>query len=437
MKIKTLFEYLEWIGISLLVAASYMFLGGFHVIGPISLRLLVSYGLLGYTWWRGSTKYRPTKGMKMYFYYLAFFVFISILNSNAYGLKFAKNLIATHFVCCTAIFAFPRFFKTEASIRGAYIVLAMGFLLNAFVTYLQFQNSALGWAIGMYINPTNIGEVEEMQMGLAQAEVFEKSFLMGIMGGSVANGYFVAMMLPVMTCFIWDKIGIKTIWTIFMFVIAGICIYMIQQRMALVVATLYVISILALKVKRPSFMSFAIIAILVFTLLYSIYQSMDISDVGRLGAVKEDETRMNTLYVLDNFLSNPRQILLGYISVKADVDEFVFHTMGHNTFLDALRRGGIFLMFVFIVLYICLCKSLIKIVHFSRRVKDFRSLGMALGCISYLIYSLTHSTGVQSGSIMFWTLFMLTIQSHRVTCETLEAKKTYNNINKFDRSAKK
>ena len=437
MKEITLYEYLEWIGISLLVVSSYMFLGGFHV-GPISLRLLVSYGLLGYTLWRGSTKYRPTKGMEMYFVYLAFFLFISILNFKAFNSGFVKNLIAVHMVCCTAIFAFPRLFKTEASIRGAYIVLTLFFLLNAAVTYLQFQNSPWGWSIGMYINPTQLEELEEIQLYIENEEDFRAAILMGIMGGSVGNGYFVAAMLPIMTYFVWDKIGIKTIWTIIMFVIAGICIYMIQQRMALAIAAFYIIIIIVFKVGKKSSMApfFIIIALIPIVLLIGFSQNFDISKFGRLGDIGDNEDRMSTLTVLNDFLNNPLQILMGYDRVGKETDLFVFHTMGHNTFLDALRRGGIFLMLVYIVLFSRLCKSLAKIIKFSRRVKDFRSLGMALGCIFYLIYSLTHSTGVQSGSIMFWTLFMLTIQSHRVTREALEAKETYN-INKSDKSAKK
>jgi hypothetical protein len=49
-------------------------------------------------------------------------------------------------------------------------------------------------------------------------------------------------------------------------------------------------------------------------------------------------------------------------------------------------------------------------------------MGLAVGCLCYLLYSQTHSAGVQSGSIMFWVIYMLTLQSHRIKYEAIEAK---------------
>lgn len=418
----TFSEQLKWIGISSLVVSSYMFLGGFH-IGPISLRLIVSYGLLGYTLWRDSTEYQPTTSIKMYFVYLAFYIFISLLNFNAFEFSFIKNLIAYFIVSCSAIFAFPRFFKTEASIRGAYIVLVAIFLLNAFVTYLQFHNSQLGWAIGMYINPVQIEELEGIRSYIENEDEFQAALLIGVMGNAVANGYFVATMLPIVTYYVWDKNGHKIIWNIIMFLIAGFCIYMVQQRMALAIAAFYVFTILVLKERTTSpIVSFIIATTILILLSIVFFENFDVSDLGRLATIKDNESRFGTLTVLSDFLNDPLQVLFGYNRVGTDIDLYVFHTMGHNSFLDALRRGGIFLLIVYIVLFFRLCRSLVEMVQFSRSVKDYRTLGMALGCLCYLLYSLTHSAGIQSGGIMFWTLFMLTIQSYRVTCETIDAE---------------
>lgn len=407
-----LFEYIKWFGISFLVVSSYLFLGGYHV-GPLSLRLLVSYGLLGYALSLGTTKYQPTKGIKMYFVYLAAYIFISVLNFSAFRACFVKNLFVYFIVSCSAIVAFPKLFKTKVSIWTAYIVLVFIFLLNAFVTYLQYIDSPLGWSIGMYINPAQIEELGEIQFQLNKEEGIQAAILMGIMGNPVSNGYFVATILPVVTCYVWDKFGLKTAWTAIMFVIAGFCVFVIQQRMALIVTAFYVVTIFALKEKNVKSLVFMIITVIV---LLKFFQGIDISEFGRLGTVEEDEDRMGTLEVLGDLLSDPVQVLLGYQRVGDYIDLYVFRTIGHNTILDALRRGGIFLMLIYIVLFFRLCKELVEIVRFSRRVKDYRTLGMALGCICYLLYSQTHSAGVQSGGIMFWTLFMLTIQSHRVEC---------------------
>ncbi|MBR6030655.1 MAG: hypothetical protein IKP36_01680 [Bacteroidaceae bacterium] len=421
MEDDSLINKYKWIGISFLVIFSFMFLGGIH-IGPLSVRMVVAYGLLGYVLWRGKTDYLPTRGMQLYFVYLGVYLFINLLNLTAFSPVFIKDLIAVHLVSCIAIFAFPRLFKTEASIRGAYIVVAFGFLLDAFTTFLQYNNSLLGWTIGMSINPTQQDELGEIQSVLENVEDFRRAILTGIMGNAVSNGYFIATMLPIMTYFIWDKFKLKTLWSFAMFAVAAICIYFIQQRMALAVAAAYLIAIITLK--RTSIVTkifFSTAAIIVIALYINDIQNYDYSKWGRL-VNTEDELRSSTLTVLDSFISNPQRLLLGNNQNVTNEDYYIFHTLGHNTFTDSLRLGGIFLLLTYIVLFFFLCKTLIEIAFFSRCEEDFRTMGMAIGCLCYMLYSQTHSTGVQSGSIMFWTLYMLTIQSHRVRCEAIEEK---------------
>lgn len=412
-------KYIKWIGIALLVVFPFLFLGSIH-IGPISVRMIIAYGLLGYTLWRGKTDYLPTRDMNIYIIFIVVYLFINLLNLTAFQAAFIKDLVAVHFVCLIAIFAFPRLFKTEASIRGAYIVLTFGFLLDATTTILQYNNSPLGWTIGMSINPINLDELNEIQSSLGDANEFRKSIIAGIMGKAVGNGYFIATMLPVMTYFIWDKLGFKTLWSLIMFAIAAICIYYIQQRMALAVSIVYLFSIVMLKqVSATTKILVAVAAFAIFVISLDHILSYDYSQFGRL-LNTEDELRSSTLSVLDNFISDPQKLLLGYNQIISEEDKNLFLVLGHNAFTDSLRLGGIFLVLIYIVLFYFLCKTLFEIILFSRREKDFRTMGMAIGCLCFMLYSQTHSIGVQSGSIMFWTLYMLTIQSHRVRYEAIE-----------------
>jgi len=421
MKEMTFIDQIKWIVVSFLIVFPLIFLGGVHV-GPLSVRLVVAYGLLGYVLWRGNTDYLPTRGIQLYFIYIAVYLFVNLLNLTAFTAVFVKDLIAVYLISCIAIFALPRIFKTEASIRGAYIVLAFGFLLDAFTTFLQYKNSPLGWTIGMAINPTQMDELSEIQSTLENAEDFRRAILAGIMGNAVGNGYFIATMLPVMTYAIWDKFKLKTLWSFAMFALIALCIYYIQQRMALVVAVAYLFAIITLKkTTTVTRILFPAVVIIIIALYINDIQNYDYSKWGRL-VNTEDELRSSTLTVLDSFVSNPQRLLLGNNQNVTNEDYYIFHTLGHNTFTDSLRLGGIFLLLTYIVLFFFLCKTLIEIAFFSRREEDFRTMGMAIGCLCYMLYSQTHSTGVQSGSIMFWTLYMLTIQSHRVRCEAIEEK---------------
>lgn len=425
MKDVKLTNFFMWTGISFLVVFPFLFLGSFHV-GPLSVRMIVAYGLLGYVLWRGKTDYLPTRGMQLYFVYLGVYLFINLLNLTAFSPVFIKNLIAVHLVSCIAIFAFPRLFKTEASIRGAYIVVAFGFLLDVATTFLQYNNSQWGYAIGMFIHLEQ-KDLEELQLSIGDANEFRKAVIMGIMGKAVGNGYFIATMLPIMTYHIWDKLGFKTLWSLIMFAVTTICIYYIQQRMALVVFAAYLFSIVLLKhVSATTKILVTIAAIAILAISMNDIQNYDYSQFGRLTKT-EDEFRYSTLTTLESFISNPKQMLLGNNQNVTNEDYYIFHTLGHNTFTDSLRLGGIFLLLTYIVLFFYLCKTLFGIVLFSRREEDFRTMGMAVGCLCFMLYSQTHSTGVQSGSIMFWTLYMLTIQSHRVKCEALEEKELEEN----------
>lgn len=412
---------LKWIGIAFLIVFSFLFLGGIH-IGPISVRMAVAYGLLVYVLLRGESDYLPTNGMKMYFLYVAVYLLVNILNYTAFSSVFFKDLMAVHFVCCIAIFAFPRIFKTEESIQGAYIVITFGFLLNALVTILQAQDKPLGWSIGMFINPTEIEELEELQSKIIDTREIRTSVVMGILGKATGNGYFVATFLPVLTYYVWDKFHLKTLWAFFIIAITAVCVYFIQQRMALIVVATYILCVILLK-RVPSLVKFFAFSITLLLILYYFDSivGFDYTQAGRLSDFA-DEARSNTLSVFNDFISNPKQLLFGNNQITTDEEKQIFLVIGHNAFTDTFRRGGLFLFFPFVVLFFCLCKTLIGLLLFSRDVEDYRTMGMAIGCICFLLYSQTHSTGVQSGSIMFWTLYMLTIQSHKVKCEAIEAE---------------
>lgn len=421
MEEQPIIDRLKWIGIAMLVVFPLLFLGGFHVVGPFSARMIVAYGLLAYTIWRGSTDYLPTRGIQMYFVFIIVYVVINIFNLTAFEARFIKDLVAIHFVCCIAAFAFPRLFKSELSIQSAWMVIAFGFLLDAVVTILQYNNSPMGWTIGMYLNPIDFEEAEA-RASLGDANEFRKSILAGIMGRATGNGYFIATMLPIVTYFVWDRLKLKSLWTYAMFALAGICIYYIQQRMALAVAVAYLFSIILLKKTSPTTKILASsIAIIVLAFSLNYLQGLDLSRMGRLAST-EDELRSSTFTVLGDFLSDPQKVLLGYNQIASEEDKTMFLILGHNAFTAALRLGGVFLLLTFIVLFFYLCRTLVEILLFSRREDDYRTMGMAVGCFCYLLYSQTHSTGVQSGSIMFWVMYMLTLQSHRIKYEAIEAE---------------
>lgn len=406
----------KWIGISFLVVFSLLFLGGFHV-GPLSARITVAFGLLIYGLAAKKSDYMQTKGMKMYYIYIAAYILVNIFSFSFFGVDFIKNLFAVHLICCIVIFVFPKIFKSEESIHGAYLVIVFGFLLNAIVTILQARGISLGWSLGMAINPTEAEEMYELQAKIDNDEDIKKAVVMGIMGRAVGNGYFMATFLPVVTYYFWDKPFFKHVWSFFVMVITFVCVYFIQQRMALVVVAAYLLCLVLLKERSLLVKVFlGMICLLVLIVSLESILSFDYTRSGRLYDFSDD-IRSSTFYVFNEFISNPINLFFGSNHIYNEEEHQVFLVLGHNTFLDTIRMGGLFLLIPYLILFYCVCKTIFKIFFFSRKVKDYRTMGMAIGCFCFLLYSQTHSTGIQSGSIMFWTLYMLCVQSHRVKCE--------------------
>lgn len=421
---------LKWIGIAFIIVFPLLFLGAVHItmfsVRILSVRMIVAYCLLIYTLWQGKTDYLPTRGIQMYFAYIAVYIFVNLLNMTAFTISFIKDLVAVHFISCIVIYAFPRLFKTKAAIQGAYAIIVFGFVLNIATTILQYNNSPWGWIISMVINPINPEELQSIQASLGDASEFRRSIITGIMGRAVGNGYFIATMLPVVTYYIWGrlngKLRLKMLWALVLFVVTMVCIYYVQQRMALVVVLTYLLSITVFrKNSATAKILSATAAVAILVLSFEWIMNFDYSQLGRLSST-EDAVRVNFMSTLSDFISDPQKLLLGFNQDTNAEEHEIFLIIGHNTFTDAFRMGGIFLLITYIVVFYYLCRTLIGIVLFSRREEDFLTMGMAVGCLCFMLYSQTHSTGVQSGSIMFWTLYMLTIQSHRVQYEEIEAK---------------
>lgn len=425
MKGVSLIKRFKWLVIALVVIFPLLSLGGVH-FGPISIRLIVAYGLFVYLLIFKRQTIAPTKEAKWYYIFLAVFVFVNLISFRAFSGAFLRKMIAMYLVCCIAIYAFPRVFKTEVSIRSASIVLSITFLFNAVTTYLQYQNSPIGWVLGMTINPVQEEELEVVREQMDEFSEFNISFIPGIMGGAVNNGYFIATMLPIVTFYIWDKFRfrIRTLWTLGMLAIGAICVYIVQERMALAVFAVYLLSIFLFK-KKNAVRILVTMAIVVFAIVFfgDNIQRFDFSQMGRLANDIEDTNyRGMTFPLFADFISDPKQLLIGNSKVRTMEDLVLFRSVGHNTFLDCIRRGGIILFIPFVILFYHICKSLIKFFRFARRNNDYRTMGLAMGCFCYLLYSQTHSHGIQSGAIFFWVFYMLTQQSYRIKYEAIRRR---------------
>ena len=77
----------------------------------------------------------------------------------------------------------------------------------------------------------------------------------------------------------------------------------------------------------------------------------------------------------------------------------------HNTFTDEIIRYGLVGLIPFVILFWNVAKF--SIIHFFKaRKKQLQMIYIyASATLLYLLYSMTHGTGLQSGDVMFWLLF--------------------------------
>ena len=96
----------------------------------------------------------------------------------------------------------------------------------------------------------------------------------------------------------------------------------------------------------------------------------------------------------------------------ADLDNKVLlYSLGHNTIMDALRRGGFISLLLYLPLFIIVVYKCSNIFIRGFMQNWHYSYTFSISCVLFIAYSLTHSTGIQSGAVLFWFIYSLMISS--------------------------
>ena len=266
--------------------------------------------------------------------------------------------------------------------------------------FLSFYNNPIAWIIGDYISKTEVG-AEEYLANHNLDTFINAAITYGIMGNVVVNGYFMASMLPIITYRIWSKFINNRI---FGYIILGaclFCIFCIQQRMAALCTILFLSILLYKKSKRhPILWGLIIVTAIGFAI-----NSIDFSHIeaGRFSIDVDNSSRTSLFSQFLQYLSTGDALIGGY-------DKYCsFYGEQHNTFLDVITRDGLIGLPVFLIYFIV---SLNYYISYSKQKMSISTLCGYAGLI-YLLYSQTHSTGIQSGVSIFWLINLLLILSKR------------------------
>lgn len=374
-----------------------LFLGNFF-IGPITARNLLGIFLVFYSILK-SNMIKVGKIVIAYLLYLGILTICSFMS----GVIFTETAIkgfTYHFISISIILSFPIIFNSKIKIIYACASLTIFYLLNCFISILQFSNVSLAWDISTFLNPQS-GERYSMFTDVygENSEMLNHSILTGLFGFVVTNGYFTASLLPLVTAPLIDKNNKDKIFYWIFLCIGLYTIYIIQQRMGFVVGLLYLFTILSIGMKRSAKIYFACFVIIIMVLFGDIFSNIDL---GRL----TDQNDSYRTQIWDIFIENlnSEYFLIGGFDLS---NEFLGKVLGHNCILDAFRRGGLITMLSYVVTFFIIAIFCFRQIKIAYKDHGCLSFGLWSSALFYMIYSLTHSSGIQSGDPSFWMLASL------------------------------
>lgn len=345
---------------------------------------------------------------KLYAIYLAALLLCTIVRGQIFDIVFYKNFLTNHISSLILVLVLPLIIKSINDIKVIIGFITSLQLLNCLVSILQFYNIPMGWNLGLAINPGAISNLNDAEYYLADADkLLSRSIVFGITSFVVANGYYLATFLPIASNnLLRNDVDIKgKIISLIMLVISGITIFMVQQRMAFFLLICYLILVLFIQIRKS--LLYKLIFAIILIVIAGLYSGSFDYDLGRL--TMEDLHSDSRMRQITNFLTfmNSNDFIWG-----ADLNDMgLLYSLGHNTLMDALRRGGfisflLYLPLFIMVVYKCSCISINAF-----KLNAQYSFALSIACLLHIAYSFTHSTGLQSGSILFWIIYSLMVCS--------------------------
>lgn len=375
--------------------------GNFQLLGPFSLRhiaMLVLFVVAFLNRTRISSKHFM---LPMYLIYLGVYTICNIINSEVSTHSFLQSLYTYHAPCIALIVGLPAILKNKEQVHFFELSLACLYMFDVVLTLLQYMNNGLAWVIATRISSSAEDGMASAEMyAEASGSLFGYSLVAGAFGFVVTNGYFLATYLPVLTNRINTNKFRDVLISIILLGIGSVAIFVTQQRMAFISLLLYLCYFVYYGMSKGYRIPIVIIAI-IFSLLY-----LDPATIhmGRLTTDTNNDTRMRLFDDFFKFLDSDQWAFGGAVHYLN-----TYHKAQHNTFLSAWVLGGIFTFVTYLILYYKLLKSCISTLKPLRLFRQYYplTLSCAIASAIFLIYSITHSAGVQSGSPLFWVVYVL------------------------------
>ena len=379
--------------------------GNLHVLGPFSLRHLSSAFFLIMAVVNRGRIHLKGWAFPLYILFIIVLVLCNFFNGEYVYPSFWRSLYTYHLPCIAVALGLPAMIKDLEHVKLFVWALIGLYVVNSLLSFFQYSNSEFAWAIATMISSQAEEGMETAQMYTESSDnLLGYAVVAGMFGFVVTNGYFLATYLPVITYKI-NKNGFlnKLIASAFL-VFAGVAIFITQQRMAFLSMLLYLFFFVWVGMDKKWRIPLIVIGVIGLS-----YYGLSNIEMGRLTSDTNNDTRMKIFNDFFDFIGK------GYWPFGgSEAYMSLYHKSQHNSFLGAWVSGGVFTFALFVVLYFKLFRDSLNIViKFKRKKYNYSfTCSFSIAVLIFLLYSLTHSAGVQSGSPMFWIVYTMMCVSY-------------------------
>lgn len=382
------------------VLFSLFFMGSFHVFF-LSMRNIATILFLLVAIIMPSANVKMDGIIKSFIVYLTVLVLCNMINGEVVSNRFIHISLAFMFPSVVALYALPKFLKDRKDFLFILGIIIFLYLLNSFVTYGQYAGNSVAWMISSAIGFESLDKNDQFVLGIS---------LPGLTGDIVNNGYFLATFIPIATIGLFME---KRLWHFIgygILLFAGFCMFVLQQRMAFLSFAIYVFFIAFIKRDTVLIIS----AIIVFFYMFSHGNPLDNIETGRLNMQTRDESRI-TLFA--NFVEFAQSSDVWFGGIENYLKKY--GGLQHNCFTAAFVLGGVPTFIAFVVMFFKILVNLEKTVLTTMK-KDPIPCTLAVSCLIYAGYGMTHSSGLQNEGLFFWICYSILISYNKFKQEQLQ-----------------
>lgn len=373
----------------------------FYIVGQ-SLRVITSsIGLL--LLWLRRSMVKTNVVFQYYLLYVFIYVVVAYFNGDSSNVYFTKGLLNWHLPCLLLFLLVPTYLNTKKNLKYFCYVISFVFLVDVVLSIGQFFNNPVAWNIG---NTINAHAAESSEYFMERNDVSEGflglSIISGMCASVVDNGYFLAVFYPLLLVMWYENNSfIKRTPVLIFMVLSFFASFAIQQRMGFFLVSLFLI-FQALKVSSGG-MRFIVICLVLFFFIGFDYIAGNI-DLGRIAEVSDEERTDGYLRSIDLIVHDSQMFTIGG---EVYYRRFFDHTP-HNTLIGAWVYTGFVGFSVFMLLLFNVVKQILPSVLLKLSKENIVQYSLAISCLLFIVYSLTHSTGIHNGKgLYFWLSYGL------------------------------